>query len=123
MPTPQDLLVSFSPDCGKTLTSTTISVSSANTTIVAAGNNRTKVYAFSLTTTSTTSAIAKFQSGSGGTTLWQVVLQAPSGANAGANLSIMPPASLFDTASGTLLNLNLSTAIPVEVSVAYFDEA
>ena len=123
MPSPHDLLVAFSPDVGKTLTSTTVSVSATNTTIVVAGNNRTKVYAFSLTTTSTTSVICKFQSGVGGATLWQVLLQAPSGANAGANLAVNPPASIFKTQSATLLNLNLSTAVPVEVSVAYYDEA
>lgn len=111
-------------NAGKTLTSTTVSLSGTNTTIVVAGTNRIKVYAFSITTTSTTSAICKFQSGTGaGLDLWSVLLQAPSGANAGANLSVAPPAFLFATASAAALRLNMSTAIPGEVSVSYYDEA
>lgn len=111
-------------DEGKTLKSAGGSAaSSGNNTIVAAGTNKLKVFAFSLSTTSTSSTTCIFQSGAGGTELWRVVLQAATGTNTGANLAISPPASLFATASATLLNLNLSAANTVHWSVSYFDEA
>lgn len=109
---------------GKTLLSTGGSAaSSGNNTLISAGTNKLKVYAFSLSTTSTTAVTCIFQSGSGGTELWRVILQAPTGANSGANLAVSPPAWLFATASATLLNLNLSGAITVHYSVSYFDES
>jgi len=109
---------------GKTILSAGGSASSSgNNTLVAAGTNRLKVKAFSLTTTSTTAMTCIFQSGSGGTELWRVVIQAPSGASAGANLSTAAPDWLFATASATLLNLNLSSANAVHWSVSYYDEA
>lgn len=111
-------------DAGKTLVSASGSVaSSGNNTLVAAGSTRLKVYAFSLTTLSTTAVTCIFQSGASGTELWRVVLQAISGANSGANLSVAPPAWLFATASATLLNLNLSAAQTIHYSVSYYDEA
>lgn len=97
--------------------------SSGNNTLVAAGTNKLKVYAFSLTTTSTTSVTCIFQSGASGTELWRVVLQAPTSVNVGANLAVTVPAYLFSTAGATLLNLNLSAAQTVHWSVAYYDEA
>jgi hypothetical protein len=109
---------------GKTILSAGGSASaSGNNTLVAAGTNRLKVFAFSLTTTSATAMTCIFQSGAGGTELWRVIIQAPSGANSGANLSVSPPAWLFATASATLLNLNLSSANAVHWSVSYYDEA
>lgn len=110
-------------DQGKTLLSAGGSASSSgNNTLVAAGTNKLKVYAFSLTTTSTTAMTCIFQSGAGGTELWRCVLQAPTSVSTGANLAISPPAYLFATASATLLNLNLSSANAVHWSVSYFDE-
>ena len=109
---------------GRTLLSAGGSASSSgNNTLIAAGTNRLKVYAFSLTTTSTTAMTCIFQSGTSGTELWRVIIQAPSGANAGANLSVAVPSYLFATASATLLNLNLSSANAVHWSVSYYDEA
>lgn len=111
-------------DAGRTLTSTGGSASSSgNNTLVAAGTNRLKVYAFSLSTTSATAVTCIFQSGAGGTELWRVILQAPTSVSTGANLVVQPPAWLFATASATLLNLNLSGAIAVHWSVSYWDEA
>lgn len=111
-------------DAGKTLTSKGGSVSSSgDNTLVAAGTNRLKVYAFSLTTTSTSAVTCIFQSGASGTELWRVTMQAVTGASTGANLVVTPPAWLFATASATLLNLNLSAAVAVHWSVAYYDEA
>lgn len=111
-------------DAGKTLVSTGGSAaSSGNNTLVAAGTNKLKVYAFSLSTTSTTAVTCIFQSGASGTELWRVILQAPTSVSTGANLVVQPPAWLFATASATLLNLNLSGAQTVHWSVSYFDEA
>ena len=109
---------------GKTILSTGGSAAGAgNNTLVAAGTNKLKVFAFSLTTTSTTAMTCIFQSGAAGTELWRVIIQAPTGANAGANLSTAVPGWLFATASATLLNLNLSSANAVHWSVSYYDEA
>lgn len=109
---------------GKTLlTASGSCASSGNNTLIAAGTNKLKVFAFSLTTTSTTAVTCIFQSGASGTELWRVVLQAPTGVNVGANLAVTPPAWLFATASATLLNLNLSSGQTVHYSVAYYDEA
>lgn len=111
-------------DAGKTILSAGGSASSSgNNTLIAAGTNKIKVAAFSLTTTSTTAMTCIFQSGASGTELWRVILQAPTGANSGANLSVNFPAYLFATASATLLNLNLSSANAVHWSVSYIDEA
>lgn len=108
---------------GKTFSSSSGTTTLTNTTILIAGSNKSKVYAFSLTTTSTTGVICAFQSGVGGAELWRVLLQAPNGASAGANLAVSPPANIFQTGSATLLNLSLSAAVRVDFSVAYFDEA
>jgi hypothetical protein len=109
---------------GKNLVSTGGSASlSGNNIIVAAGTNRLKVYAFSLSTISTTPVICIFQSGASGTELWRVILQTPDSVAGGANLAVQPPAWLFATDSATPLNLNLSTAVTVHWSVSYFDES
>lgn len=110
---------------GKTIVSTGGSAASnGNNTLVAAdASNKIKVKAFSLTTTSTTAVTCIFQDGASGTELWRVTLQAPTGASAGANLSVPAPDWLFATSSNTLLNLNLSGAITVHWSVSYFKEA
>jgi cytoskeletal protein CcmA (bactofilin family) len=110
---------------GKTILSTggSASASGNNTILTADGSLKHKVCAFSLTTTSATAMTCIFQSGAGGTELWRCIIQAPSGANAGANLAVSAPAWLFSTAAATLLNLNLSSANAVHYSVSYFTEA
>lgn len=111
-------------DAGKTIISKGGSASSSgDNTLVAAGTNKLKVFAFSLTTLSTTAVTCIFQSGASGTELWRVVLQAPTGVSTGANLSVSLPGYLFATAAATLLNLNLSSANAVHWSVSYIDEA
>lgn len=105
------------------LSATGVASSSGNNTLVAAGTNKLKAFAFSLSTTSTTAVICIFQSGAGGTNLWSVELQAITGSNTGANLTVTPPSWIFATASATLLNLNLSAAVSVRWAVSYFDEA
>lgn len=111
-------------DMGKTLVSKGGNASSSgNNTLVTAGSNRLKVYAFSLSTVSTTAVTCIFQSGASGTELWRVTLQTPASVAGGANLVVQPPAWIFATASATLLNLNLSAAVSVDWSVSYYDEA
>lgn len=111
-------------DTGRTLVSKGGSASSSgDNTLVVAGTNRLKVYAFSLSTVSTTAVTCIFQSGASGTELWRVILQTPASVAGGANLVVQPPAWIFATAAATLLNLNLSAAVAVNWSVAYYDEA
>lgn len=111
-------------DSGKTINNATGTVSaSGDNTIVAAGTNKLKVFAFSLSTTSATAVTCTFKSGAAGTALWTVILQAPTSVSTGANLAVSLPGWLFATASATLLNLNLSAAVSVVWSVSYIDEA
>lgn len=111
-------------DAGRILVSAGGSAASnGNNTLVSAGTNRLKVFAFSLSTTSTTAMTCIFQSGASGTELWRVILQAPTSVSTGANLVVQPPAWLFATATATLLNLNLSSANAVHWSCSYWDEA
>ena len=108
---------------GKTIKSVGGSAaSSGDNTLVTAGTNKLKVFAFSLSTTSTTAMTCKFEDGAGGTVLWEVILQAPTSISTGANLAVSPPAWLFNTSAATLLNLNLSSANAVIWSVSYFEE-
>lgn len=107
---------------GKTIVNAGGSVSSSgDTTLIAAGTNKLKVFAFSLSTISTTAVTCIFKSN--GIELWRLVLQAPSGAATGANLAVTPPAFIFATTAATALVLNLSSAQTVHWSAAYFDEA
>lgn len=109
---------------GRTLLSSAGSVASnGDNTILTAGTNKLKVFAFSLTTTSTTAVVCQFKNGTGGSVLYEYVLQAPSNVNVGANLAVDPPAFLFATGAATLLNLHLDGAQTVHYSVSYFEEA
>lgn len=109
---------------GKTpLSAGGVASSSGNNTLIAAGTNRLKIKAFSLTTVSTTAVTCIFQSGASGTELWRVLIQTPASVSSGANLATPVPDWLFATESATPLNLNLSTAVPVHWSVSYYDEA
>jgi len=105
----------------KTLTGSTGSLTATNGTVTVTPTNKAKVYAFSLTTTSSTEVICVFHTG--GLELWRVTLMAPSGTNAGANLALSPPSFLFASRTGTAVSLSLSTAVLVHYSVSYFDEA
>lgn len=109
---------------GKTIQTKAGSVnSSGNNTLVTAGTNRLKVFAYMFTTTSTTAITCILQDGASGTAIWEFVLQAPSAVSTGANMVVQPPAWIFATSVATLLNLNLSTNQTVFYSLAYFDES
>lgn len=111
-------------DQGKTFVVTCGTLSATNgTLVISAASTKIKVYAISITTTSTTQQLVKFQTAVGGADLWIAALQAPSGASAGANISVTPPAYLFASPTASILNLSLSSANAVHYSVSYFMEA
>jgi len=120
-------VVTLANDAGKTIKSLSSSAAiSGNNTLAPASStptNKLKIKAFTLTTTSTTAVTCIFQSNAGGTELWRVVLQAPSGVSVGANLTTVAPDYLFSTSAGHLLNLNLSSGQTIHYSVSYFEEA
>lgn len=107
----------------KTLSGVTDGASGNKTLVSAVASNKIKVFAFSLSMESATSQTCIFQSGAGGTELWRLILRAPNNTTTGANLATSVPGHLFETAVNTLLNLNLSAAVAVHWSVAYFEEA
>ena len=114
-----------SPTGGVTLTGSTGSISATLGTISLTPTNKIKVYAFSLTTTSSTEVTCIFYSGTmaSGVELWRATLMAPSGANSGANLAVSPPGFLFASRTASAVSLSLSTAVLVHYSISYFDEA
>lgn len=111
-------------DAGKTLSVTSGTLSATNgTLVVSVSGQKIKVYAISLTTTSSTQQLVKFQTAVGGIDLWTVALIAPTGAVAQANLSVNPPSYLFATGTTNVLNLSLTNANAVHYAVSYFTEA
>ena len=116
--------VTLPNDTGRTLLATGGAVSAAGDNgLVAYGTAKTKVYAFSLSTSSTSAITARFLSGGGGAELWRAIFQAPTSITTGANLAVTPPAYLFASASGATITLNLSSAATINWSLSYFDEA
>ena len=94
--------------------STALSVCASNATL------RSKVYAYSITTTNQTATQLGFYAGS--TLVWAVRLQALSSAVSGANLAVTPPGYLFENSTGQAITLNTngSTEAGWTVSAAYF---
>ena len=98
---------------------------SADTDIVAAvASKKIKVYAYSITTVSTSENTIIFKSnGTGGTEKWRVDLQAPTSIVAGANMAVSPGldgAHIFATAAGEKLTVDVSAAVAIHISVAYW---
>ena len=91
------------------------SASGNNTILAAVTSKKIRVLAASFISNGTVNA--KFQSGAGGTDLTGLYYLV---VNSGA---ILPynPAGWFETASATLLNLNLSAAIAVGGSITYIE--
>lgn len=109
-------------DFGRTLQSAGGAVSaSGDNIIINPGAGKQKIYAFSISTLSTTAITAIFKGGS--TELWRAVLQAPTNVSTGANLAVTPPGYLFAAASGASVYLNLSGAATINWSASYFTEA
>lgn len=111
-------------DFGRSFLSSSGTLAATNgTLVISAASTKIKVYAFSLSTTSSTQVLAKFQSAVAGVDLWSVVMVTPAGGASGANLAVSPPAYLFASPTAAVLNLNLSSAQAVHWSVSYFMEA
>lgn len=111
-------------DHGKSFLSTTGTLSATNgTLVISASGLKIKVYAISLTTTSSTQQLVKFQTAVGGTDLWTIGLMAAPSMSTGANLAVAPPAYLFATPTTSVLNLNQTGTNAVHYSVSYFLEA
>jgi len=80
-----------------------------------------KVYAFSLTSTTSAGVVVKFTDGAN--EKWRYKLLAPSGGMAGANLAVTPPGYLFATGTGNTLCIVLDSAEETHYSVSYFKES
>ena len=105
----------------KTLKTVTGTVSVDTDIVAAVASKRIKVYAYSLISASTTSNTITFQD-NGVTPIWTVPLQAPAASSMfGANLAVSPPGFLFATTAGLKLRLDVSAAVNVTYSVAYWD--
>lgn len=96
----------------------------ASTTVINTSNAVTKtyVYAYSITSTVAGPVTCGFRNDSAASLLWPVHLAAPSGAMAGANLSVTPPAYLFANSTGGNLTFAVSSTGVFHVGVAYFTE-
>lgn len=100
-----------------------IANTSGNNTIVAAvSGKKIKVFAYELTTETTTATVAKFQDGAGGTDKTNHKLLS-AGATAGVVATASLPTTLMETTAGTLLNLNLDQAEDIHYTVHYIEEA
>lgn len=108
----------------KTLTGSSGSISATWTSIFTPAT-KAKIYAFSFTTTSTSEVTVIICDGAfaDAKEKWRITLLAPSGASAGANLAIPPPAFLFGSRSTSAVTISLSTAVLVHYSLSLFDEA
>lgn len=118
------LLIDANGNLGGTKTFKTVTGTvSVDTDIVAAvAGRRIKVFAYALFSGSTTLNTITFQSNAAGG-LWTVPLQAPA-ANSifGANLATPGPLPLFATDAGKKLTLDVSAAVNVTYSIAYWDD-
>jgi hypothetical protein len=100
-----------------------VSTSGNNTIIAAPGSGfKLRVYALYCVAVTTTKLSILIQSGAGGSEIWRQVIQSPADVVAGANLAVSPPNFLFECSENTLLNFNLSGAIAVDYSIAYWEE-
>lgn len=87
-----------------------------------AASSRYKIHAFSLTTLSNAPVVCQFVSQTSATVLWTVVLQAPSGGMAGANLSTAIPGWLFAADFGDKMQLVMDVPTNVYWAISYVDE-
>jgi hypothetical protein len=91
------------------------------TLVTAVTSTFSRVTAFSITTTSATDLVVAFLDGSNNR-LWEVLLLAPSGGFAGANLATTGPDYLFTTPANSALTLSCSSGLSVNYSISYFKE-
>lgn len=90
-------------------------LATSGTTLIVSG--RVRVFAFSVSTNTTTPLTLKFLSGL--QEVWSIILQSPKDISTGANLAVDPPAYLF----GSDRELSISLSIPVDVrwAVSYYE--
>jgi hypothetical protein len=116
-------LVKSSP----TRNSTTVSVSSSNSTafytlISSVAGVSPCVYAYAVTSTVVTPMLLEFISDTSAPK-WGLYLGSASSGVTGANLAVSPPGALFQGSAGSAINVRLgSTGVPVQVSVSWFAE-
>jgi len=91
--------------------------SNGNNTVVIAGTNKIRVLGWNLMSSGTVNV--KWQSGAGGTDLTGLYYLI---ANTGISVAYSP-VGWFETASATLLNLNLSAGVAVGGNICYIDVA
>lgn len=119
-------ITGFAGQSGLINASGSISSSGDTTLVSAVSRKRITVTSFSLTTNSTNTFTAAFQSGTGGNQIWAVSLVSPSTATmTGANLAVPEKqGAIFKTAIGSLLNLNLSVAPtqPLIWAISYVEQ-
>ena len=119
-----NLMVKASSGATRTYATYSATISADTDIVSAVASKRIKVYAYSITTVSTSENTIIFKSnGTGGTELWRVDLQAPSSIVAGANMAVSPGldgAFLFATAAGEKLTVDVSAAVAIHISVAYW---
>jgi hypothetical protein len=107
---------------GKTCKVKTGSASATFTIVAAVTSKKIKVYALSLMTSSTTAVTVTFKDGASGTAIGTYPLQAISGTVQGIAESVDIPSSLFETSSGTLLEMSFSAAVSVTYNLRYWDD-
>ena len=109
---------------GKTIKSKsgTVSSSGNNTILSAVSGKKLTVFACKVTSITTTKVTALWQDGAGGTELWRHEIQTPANIHGGDAMAVTPPAWLFQGGTNTLLNLNLSGAIPVAYAISYWED-
>ena len=93
-----------------------------NTVISAVTGKKLKIYFFKLRATTANKVTLIFQDGAGGSELWREAIQTPTAVIGGTNEGVTPPAWLFKTTAGNLLNINSSLAITIDWSIAYWEE-
>ncbi len=88
-----------------------------NTIIALVSSKKLKIFAVLLVADGTVNV--RFESNAGGTAITGVMnLEA----REGFTLAVSPPAFLFETTAGQLLNLELSAAVTVNGFVSYWDD-
>ena len=108
---------------GKTIKNYSATITADTDIVAAVASKRIKVFAYSITTVSTSENTIIFKSnGTAGTELWRVDLQAPTNVVAGANLATSVPGFLFATTAGEKLTADVSAAVAIHLSIAYFDD-
>lgn len=107
---------------GKTPKTVTGTISATTTIISAVTSKRLKVYAVSMTMTSSSVVTVTMKDGASGTALATYVLQSPGSVTTGVATAVSIPSFLFATTAGNLLEMSMSAAVSVTYNVSYWDD-